>query len=533
MAPMLHSGPRASAQDAAHEGSGCLDVCVRHTEPGADAASPGGCSPRAPDCSRPQATDGPLACCPEACAEDRLETLQELVTIQEAHLSQQGVRCANSALLWRWCRPPGTSGRPPTLHLLAACLPVCGASGAASLRHAGLVTEQGRRACDAPRARARGFRARARQGADALLARWRGEVLRLLLAAKRHELELQLARHAAAGAIAALQRRLDERQRAHAAELAARDAAAAEALSSARAAAAAELAAAQDAAEGAAAELRGRLARAEDAADAARRREAAATDAAGAALDEACRMRDELGRALERGGAAEAEAGRLRAELAAAAAHAARAREGAAAAAAAAAGLEAELTEARAARARDAEQAAAREGTALEAARAGVEGTRAAEASAAAARADALAAREATAASDRRAPLRRLQPSCARLPPWAPLTAGQRAQAGNFCHGAHWTAAFCALDCWVPTRAAPNHAVPEQAAAPQDGGGRWRRGRGRGGRARRGGRGGARRGCGRGGRGGRRGGPPGAAVGAGAAVRRPPPAARLQVGARQ
>jgi len=420
------------------------------------------------------------------------------------------------------CRPPGTGGRPPTLHQLAACLPVCGASGAASLRHAGLVTEQGRRACGAPRARARGFRGRARQGADALLARWRGEVLRLLLAAKRHELELQLARHAAAGATAALQRRLDERQRAHAAELAAHDAAAAEALSSAWAAAAAELAAAQDAAGGAAAELRGRLARAEDAADAARRREAAATDAAGAALDEACRMRNELGRALERGGAAEAEAGRLRSELAAAAADAARAREGAAAAAAAAAGAEAELTEARTARARDAEQAAAREGTALEAARAGAEGMRAAEASAAAARADALAAREAAAASGRRASLRRLQPSCAHVPPWAPLTAGQRSQAGKFPHGAHWKAAFCALDCWVHIIAAPTYAVPEQAAAPQGGGGRRRQGRGRRGRAGHGRGGGARRGRGRGDRCGLCGGPPRAAVGAGAAVRRPP-----------
>lgn len=56
-------------------------------------------------------------------------------------------------------------------------------------------------------------------GPDALLSRWRGEVLRLLLAAKRHDLQLQLAQHQAVAASAALRRQLIDQGQAHIAEL--------------------------------------------------------------------------------------------------------------------------------------------------------------------------------------------------------------------------------------------------------------------------------------------------------------------------
>ena len=168
-----------------------------------------------------------------------------------------------------------------------------------------------------------------------MLARWRGEVLRLLLAARRHDLQLQLARHQAASEIAELRRQLDEQRGAHT-----------KALAACEAAAGAKLAQGRDKATAAALQHQQELAHARGEAEQALEREQRAAAEAAHAQVGLASLRAEAAAASESFAAAEAEVQSLRQQVAESAEDAGRAREGEQHAAARALTLERELAQA-------------------------------------------------------------------------------------------------------------------------------------------------------------------------------------------
>lgn len=141
-------------------------------------------------------------------------------------------------------------------------------------------------------------------GPDALLSRWRSEILRLLLAAKRHDLQLQLAQHQADAASAALRRQLVDQRQAHVAE-----------LSECTASSDAALARCRDEAAAAAGQLEADLVRArEEAGEALSREQRAAGESRRLELELGC-VRSELAAIGKREALAELKLRQLQEEL--------------------------------------------------------------------------------------------------------------------------------------------------------------------------------------------------------------------------